>query len=85
VVLAQCGSIKIAKGLPYGDTLLKELRDYQIKFNPNTANVSFGNGREAEHDDLVLAVAIPLWIAENRYPRPNPVCRLISVGGRHRW
>ena len=85
VVLAQCGSVKIAKGLPYGDILLKELRDYQIKFNPNTANVSFGNGREAEHDDLVLAVAIPLWIAENRYPPPNPICRLISVGGRHRW
>ena len=78
VVLAQCGSVKIAKGLPYGDILLKELRAYQIRFNPATANVSFGNGREAEHDDLVLSVAIPLWVSENRYPRPNPVCRLVS-------
>ncbi len=87
LVLAQCGSIKIAKGLPHGDTLLKELRDYKIRFNPNTANVSFGNGREAEHDDLVLSVAIPLWIAENRYPWPNPVFRYLSTGHsrRGRW
>ena len=87
LVLAQCGSIKIAKGVPHGDTLLKELRDYKIRFNPNTANVSFGNGREAEHDDLVLAVAIPLWIAENRYPWPKPVYRYISTGHsrRQRW
>jgi len=86
VILAQSGGIKIAKGLPYGDLLAKELADYQIKINPNTANVSFSNGREAEHDDLVLAVATALWVGEHRYPPSPPVCRFISHGrSSRRW
>jgi len=85
-VLAQTRSVTVAKGLPYADALRQELKAYQARINPNTAHVSYGNdARQAPHDDLVLSVAIPLWVAENRFPRPNPVCRLISVGGRHRW
>ena len=85
-VLAQTKSVTVARGLPHADTLRQELKAYQARINPNTAHVSYGNdARQAQHDDLVLATAIPLWVAENRYPRPNPVCRLISVGGRHRW
>jgi len=85
VILAQCGAVKIAQGLQHGDLLAKELSDYQIKINPNTANVSFGNGREAEHDDLVLSVAIPLWVGEYQYPPGPPICRSISSGRRRRW
>ena len=85
-VLAQTKSVTVAKGLPYADTLRQELKAYQARINPDTAHVSYGNdARQAPHDDLVLSVAIPLWTAENRYPRPNPICRLISVGGRHNW
>ena len=85
-VLAQTRSVTVARGLPYADTLRQELKAYQAKINPNTAHVTYGNdARQAPHDDLVLSVAIPLWTAENRYPRPNPICRLISVGGRHNW
>ena len=85
-VLAQTKSVTVARGLPHADTLRQELKAYQARINPNTAHVSYGNdARQAPHDDLVLSVAIPLWTAENRYPRPNPICRLISVGGRHNW
>lgn len=85
VILAQCKSLKIANGLQHGDLLAKELADYKIKFSPTTANVSFGNGREAEHDDLVLSVATALWVGEYRYPPGPPICRFISTGRRHRW
>ena len=85
-VLAQTKSVTVARGLPHADTLRQELKAYQARINPNTAHVSYGNdARQAPHDDLILSVAISLWVAENRYPRPNPICRLISVGGRHRW
>jgi len=86
VVLAQCGSLKIANGLQHGDLLTKELAGYQVKINPNTANISFGNGREAEHDDLVLSVATALYCGEYRYPPGPPICRFISHGrSRRRW
>jgi len=85
-VLAQTRSVTVARGLPHADVLRQELKAYQARINPDTAHVSYGNdARQAPHDDLVLSVAIPLWTAENRYPRPNPICRLISVGGRHNW
>jgi len=84
-VLAQTKSVTVARGLPHADILRQELKAYQAKINPNTAHVSYGNdARQAPHDDLVLAVAIPLWVGENRYPRPNPICRFISAGLRHR-
>ena len=70
-------------GFPDADKQRQELKAYQAKINPTTAHVTYGNdARKAPHDDLVLSVAIPLWVAENRYPRPNPVCRLIS---HHPW
>ena len=85
-VLAQTRSVTVAKGLQHADTLRQELKGYRARINPDTRHVSYGNdARQAPHDDLVLSCAIPLWTAENRFPRPNPVCRLISVGGRHRW
>jgi len=82
-VLAQCKSVTVSRGLPYADTLRQELKAYEARINPATSHVSYGNGREAEHDDLVLSVAIPLWVAENRYPR-TVVFRYMSTP-RHHW
>ena len=85
-VLAQTRSVTVARGLPYADVLRQELKAYQARINPDTRRVTYGNnGREAPHDDLVLSVAIPLWVAERRYPLPNPVFRYISAGRRPHW
>lgn len=85
-VCAQTKALTVARGLPYADVLRQELRAYEARINPATAHVSYGNGREAPHDDLVLSVAIPLWVAENRYPR-TVVFRYLSTGHsrRERW
>lgn len=76
VVLAQGGSMKIADGLHYADVLSKELSSFEVRVNPDTRNVSFGNWpREGAHDDLVLSVALALYVAEYRHARTHGVFR----------
>jgi hypothetical protein len=43
--------------------------NFKVKIDPETAHESYSAWREAEHDDLVLAVALATWWAENK-PQP---------------
>lgn len=57
------GILKIAKDLPEADALIRELENYHIK-RTSTANVKLeaaGSG----HDDLVSALSLACFIAEN--------------------
>jgi hypothetical protein len=67
------GILKIAKDLPEADTLIRELENYLIK-RTASANVKLeaaGSG----HDDLVSALSLACFIAENEetYPLIAPV------------
>ncbi len=62
-VALQTGKLKIAPTLPLADTLVRELQNFKVKINLETAHDSYGAWREGEHDDLVLALALSLWIA----------------------
>ncbi|MBK1668331.1 hypothetical protein CKO28_09820 [Rhodovibrio sodomensis] len=53
------GHLKIAKGMPEAQALVKELQDFRVTFT-QAGNPTF-NAREGQHDDLVLAVAIACW------------------------
>jgi hypothetical protein len=64
-VALQTGRLKIAASLPDAATLTRELESFQVKINLDTAHDSYGAWREGSHDDLVLAVALALWIANN--------------------
>jgi hypothetical protein len=66
-VLMQSGRFKIAAGLQEGQTLAKELQNFQYKLT-DSKNVQYEAWREGQHDDLVLAVALPAWLA-HRYSR----------------
>ena len=78
--------------LPFDELLAKELSGFQSRLTP-AANEQFGTWREGEHDDLVLAVAIALWLAERgesgRVTRPIAVRGMGSVmpqpGEFDRW
>ncbi len=70
-VALQTGRLKIAPELPDADALVRELQNFQVKINLETAHDSYGAWREGTHDDLVLAVALALWIAKNE--RDNTV------------
>jgi hypothetical protein len=56
--------LKFAKQLPLAKTVEKELQTFKAKIT-NKGNETFeADWREGAHDDLVLAVALAAWIAE---------------------
>jgi hypothetical protein len=66
-VLLQTERLKIASGMELADVLVRELTSFRVKVSAS-GHDSYGNGtewRDAEHDDLVLAVALALWLAEH--------------------
>ncbi len=62
-VLLQSGRLKIAEALPDTAVLTRERLNFQVKIN-DLAHDSYGAWREGTHDDLVLAVALACWAAE---------------------
>ena len=52
-------------------TLTAELATFRLR-NPAAANESFESWRERPHDDLVLAVALAAWLAEEAGPPRDP-------------
>jgi hypothetical protein len=64
-VLLQSRRLKVAPSLPEAATLVKELETFKVKITAS-ANETFEAWREGDHDDLVLAVALAVWVGENR-------------------
>jgi hypothetical protein len=62
--LLQNGRLKIAPEMELAPVLERELLNFKVKINPATAHNSYEHWREAEHDDLVLAVALACWHQE---------------------
>jgi hypothetical protein len=77
-VLLQNGRLKIAATLPEAETLKRELLNFRVKINPQTAHDSYEHWREGDHDDLVLAVSMACWFRQwwNRYIDPALARRL---------
>jgi hypothetical protein len=63
-VLLQNGHLKVATSLPEADTLRRELLNFRVKINPQTAHDSYEHWREGDHDDLVLAVSMAAWFRQ---------------------
>jgi hypothetical protein len=59
----QSGRLRIGAKLPHAATLQKELRDFRVKIS-KAANETY-DAREGASDDIVLALAISLFCAEN--------------------
>lgn len=64
VVALQTRRLRVAAELPLAQTLVDELLNYRVTVSPVTAHESF-DARTGAHDDLVLAVSLALWSAEN--------------------
>src|SRR5215216_5819548 len=62
--LLQNGRLKIAPQMELAPILKSELLNFRVKINPATAHDSYEHWREADHDDLVLAVALACWYRE---------------------
>ncbi len=55
-------TLKIASRLPEAEILSRELQNFTVKIT-DVANDIYGAWREGTHDDLVLAVALAVWKA----------------------
>ncbi len=64
-LLLENRQLKVAADLPHAETLKQELRNFRYKLSDITGNDTYGAGRDGEHDDLVLAVAVAAWFAKN--------------------
>ncbi len=66
-IAVQSGKLQISTKLPLADTLIKELQNFKANIS-NAGHDSYGAGadwRENSHDDLVLALALALWTAND--------------------
>jgi hypothetical protein len=68
VALFQTDRLKIAEELEHAQTLVNELLNFRVKVDLRTSHDSYEAWRESMHDDLVLAVALACWYAENKPP-----------------
>ena len=71
-VAIQTEELRIANGLDFGPTLLKEMTEMKVKVSDGGTE-QFGAWREGTHDDLVFAVALATWGAK-RWEPPADMC-----------
>jgi hypothetical protein len=76
-VLLQRGVLRIAAGMEHGAALVKEMAAMQVKISLS-GHEQFAAWREGTHDDLVFAVALACWNAQNAYPND-------PAGGEQWW
>ena len=69
--------LRIAAGLEHGPDPVKEMAAMQVKITL-TGHEQYGGWREGTHDDLVFAVALACWNAQNMYPND-------PAGGEQWW
>jgi hypothetical protein len=67
--------LRIEKDMLLARELMQELKKFSEKIT-KAGNQQFEAWREAEHDDLVLALALPIWVAENQ-----PILKVITFTG----
>ncbi|VVB63400.1 Uncharacterised protein [uncultured archaeon] len=83
-VLFQSGQLKISSKLALASVLQSELLNFRVKIDPITAHDSYSAWREADHDDLVLSVAMAAWWGEQNPwadPWTPPLDSAIPDGG----
>jgi hypothetical protein len=58
----QC--LQVSASLPLAQTLVRELQTFTVQLT-EAGNETFGAANDRAHDDLVLAISLALWAAEN--------------------
>lgn len=77
-VMLHTGRLKVAESLPEAQTLVKELLAYKVKITDSGRDV-YGAWREGQHDDLILATAMAVWLGEQ-----TPAV-MLPLSVRARW
>ena len=64
-VLLQEGRLKVGRRLAFADLMLQELMNFRVRITASANQV--WDAREGTHDDLVLALCMPIWFSTNAY------------------
>jgi hypothetical protein len=64
-VLLEKGELRIAKGVPEGGPLLRELMDVKFR-QTESGRARMGADGYGQHDDLVIALALAVWRAKRK-------------------
>jgi hypothetical protein len=80
-VLLQTQRLKIAK-IPERELLIKELLAFRVKVS-TAGTESFEAWRERDHDDMVLATAMAVWLAERG--QRHAFMFVVNHSGREDW
>jgi hypothetical protein len=59
------GEVGVADRLPLSDLLMSELQNFRLKITA-AGNDTYEAWRSGQHDDLVLALALPVWASRER-------------------
>jgi len=65
LVALQNGQLRIAKGLPLADVLIKEMLNFKVRIS-QSGNDQYEAWRESAHDDIVLSAAMGVWLASQQ-------------------
>ncbi len=76
VVAFQRNEVRIARSLSLGDLLVKELLNFRVRVTTKGNDVYEGDWREGQHDDLVLSLALGVWL--DKRPRTGFRSELIA-------
>jgi len=80
VAQKSAGRLKFGKQLKLASVVQRELGTFVEKITPAGNQTFAADWREGQHDDLVLAVALALWLGEKTFcgpwtAAPDPSCR----------
>jgi hypothetical protein len=81
-VLLQEGRLSVAKRLPEAALLVEELLNFRVKVTLSPGDVE--SWREKPTDDLVFAVGVAAWYADQA-PKPNPLAGILIHGKVRGW
>jgi hypothetical protein len=78
-VIQQQHRLHVAES-PEKARLVKELQDFKIKLSA-AGHDTFGAWREGQHDDLVLGLAVAVWLAAYRPTKPSKYSGCLTIFG----
>lgn len=70
-ILMQARRLQIASSLPHAALLIKELESFRAK--ATLSQDAEETWREGRDDDLILAMGLACWLAEETLPRPEDI------------
>ena len=65
-ILMEGGKLKMAQRFKESTAVLKEFQNFRLKINISTGHDGYEAWREGDHDDLILSLAMGLWLLERK-------------------